>query len=322
VSFDQPTARVTRRVFPPGDHPVSVYACNNTGVCTQSQLTISVPQLADSAPPSMTCPGSSRQDGVDATGAPVSFAIPVATDDQDPSPAVGCDRVSGTVFPYGRTPVTCTATDASDNASQCSFEVEVVDLPPTLVLSGPAALSLECGDAFSEPGYAAADVRDGDLTSRVVVTQAIDMHRPGSYPVAYAVTDQSGSAAQTTRSVSIVDTIPPALSVSASPSVLWPPNHQLVPVALAVAAFDRCDPVPAIEPLSVTSSEPADNTGDGNTRPDIVAAIGAAATTVELRAGRKGNGSSRIYTVTYRARDTSTNHIEVATHVLVPHQGR
>jgi len=48
-----------------------------------------------------------------------------ATDNIDPNPKVKCTPPSGSLFPLGQTPVTCTATDASGNASQGTFIVKV-----------------------------------------------------------------------------------------------------------------------------------------------------------------------------------------------------
>jgi hypothetical protein len=70
---------------------------------------------------------------------------PVASDNCDGSPAIVCDYPSGSTFPEGTTEVTCTATDCSGNASQCTFDVTVegtsemvvsVELSPTMV-AGP-----------------------------------------------------------------------------------------------------------------------------------------------------------------------------------------
>ncbi|WP_445152556.1 CocE/NonD family hydrolase [Baekduia sp. Peel2402] len=58
-------------------------------------------------------------------GATVSWPAATATDDSDPSPAVSCSPASGTVFAIGSTTVTCTATDASGNATTGTFTVTV-----------------------------------------------------------------------------------------------------------------------------------------------------------------------------------------------------
>ena len=61
----------------------------------------------------------------DPAGAVVEFPLPTATDDTDPSPAVGCMPAPGSLFAVGSTVVTCTATDAAGNAANLVFAVNV-----------------------------------------------------------------------------------------------------------------------------------------------------------------------------------------------------
>ena len=72
-----------------------------------------------SSPP----PGEHRPDDADPTGAVVTFPLPAATDNEDPSPTVDCDHAPGSRFPVGPTLVTCTATDASGNTAKTTFTV-------------------------------------------------------------------------------------------------------------------------------------------------------------------------------------------------------
>jgi hypothetical protein len=62
----------------------------------------------------------------DPAGATLDYALPTATDDQDPAPVVACDPAPGALVPVGTTTVTCTATDAAGNAASESFEVVVL----------------------------------------------------------------------------------------------------------------------------------------------------------------------------------------------------
>jgi X-Pro dipeptidyl-peptidase len=79
-----------------------------------------------------------------ASGADVSFPLPTATDDADPSPVVTCDHAPGSHFPVGSTLVTCTATDASGNTATTTFTVL---LRGAFTVGGtvPATLSLALG---------------------------------------------------------------------------------------------------------------------------------------------------------------------------------
>ena len=120
--------------------------------------------------------------------------------------------------------------------------------------------------------------------------------------------------------VTVVDTKPPTINGSVSPTVLWPPNHKLVTINAAVAVTDICDPAPSFVLTSITSNEPDNGTGDGDTANDIQGAqYGTADTTFQLRAERAGNGHGRIYTITYTAKDKSGNTTPLQLEVKVPH---
>lgn len=80
--------------------------------------------------------------------------------------------------------------------------------------------------------------------------------------------------------------------VSATPNVLWPPNHKFEEVTINYTATDRC---PNTCVLTVASNEPVKGIGDGNTSPDWEVLD---AHHVRLRAERAGNGTGRIYTIT------------------------
>jgi hypothetical protein len=105
--------------------------------------------------------------------------------------------------------------------------------------------------------------------------------------------------------VTVQDTTPPTITLALSPSVLWPPNHQLVPVVATVNVHDSCDAdPPSVELVSIVSNESANGRGDGSTSADVLDAdIGADDRDFKLRAERSGLGLGRVYTVTYRSTD-------------------
>jgi len=107
----------------------------------------------------------------------------------------------------------------------------------------------------------------------------------------------------------------PVLTLSVTPSLLWPPNHKMVPVTVTASAVDDTDPAPAITLVGVRSSEPDDGKGDGATVGDIVRVSDFE---FLLRAERSGSGPGRIYTITYRASDSAGNAVEQAVTVTVP----
>ena len=114
----------------------------------------------------------------------------------------------------------------------------------------------------------------------------------------------------------IVDNTPPELKISVTPSMLWPPNHQMVTVTPVISVTDNCDPAPQVKLLSVTSSESDNGLGDGDTANDIVQNSDG---TISLRAERSGKGSGRVYTITYQTTDASGNAVTATATVTVPH---
>ena len=114
----------------------------------------------------------------------------------------------------------------------------------------------------------------------------------------------------------IIDNTPPELKISVTPSMLWPPNHQMVTVTPVISVTDNCDPAPQVKLLSVTSSEPDNGLGDGDTANDIVQNSNG---TISLRAERSGKGSGRTYSITYQATDASGNTATATATVAVPH---
>lgn len=95
-----------------------------------------------------------------------------------------------------------TVTDAAGNTATVQRSVTVKDLiPPELFLSGDNTVTLFIGDSFEEPGYAATDNCDGDLTEQVQITSDVNMYVPGTYTVTYTAADASGNTATATRAV-------------------------------------------------------------------------------------------------------------------------
>ena len=173
----------------------------------------------------------------------------------------------------------------------------------------------------TEPGLCMADasVDDGsfdpdgdDITLDQEPEGPYDL---GDTDVTLTVTDDKGASGTCDATVTVVDEEAPVISsVTASPNKLWPPNHKMVPVTVAVDATDNCDF--ACQIISVASNEPVNGLGDGNTTPDWVI---TGDLTVNLRAERSGTGSGRIYTITVECSDSSGNSSTDTATVTVPH---
>jgi hypothetical protein len=112
-------------------------------------------------------------------------------------------------------------------------------------------------------------------------------------------------------------TAPTITGASASPNTLWPPNHKMRHVSVNYTATDACGSTSCS--LSVTSNEPVNSIGDGNTAPDWMVVN---ARQVQLRAERQGPRSGRIYTITISCTDQARNVARTTVRVSVPHDQR
>jgi len=117
------------------------------------------------------------------------------------------------------------------------------------------------------------------------------------------------------------DTLAPTLAPTVTPAILWPPNHQMVPVTVVANASDNSGEPITLEAL-VKSSEPILGTGDGDTAPDwtdpVVDQVNGIIT-LNLRAERAGGGPGRIYTIVIKATDAAGNFSTAEVQVTVPH---
>ena len=81
--------------------------------------------------------------------------------------------------------------------------------PPVITLNGANPLNLTVGDTFIDPGAAAVDNVDGDITASIVATSNVNTAIAGSYTVVYDVSDTAGNSASLTRSVVVSEEPPP-----------------------------------------------------------------------------------------------------------------
>jgi hypothetical protein len=111
-----------------------------------------------------------------------------------------------------------------------------------------------------------------------------------------------------------LDTTSPTLTVTLSPSKLWPANEKLVPITATITVKDDYDPQPEIQLVSITANETLDKDDAKGVLP------GTDNRHFMLKAEREGkNKAGRIYTVTYSATDGSGNKTIVSSTVTVPH---
>ena len=223
-------------------------------------------------------------------------------------------------YAVGTHSVQVSVSDGSATAT-CGATVNVNDCEPPAI-SCPASFSVECasnGQAPVTPPPASAT----DNCSASVTGPAAGSFPVGSTQLTYTAIDPAGNQASCNATVEVVDTTPPQVSVGNRPA-LWAPNHKREEVSLAdcgIVVQDGCggaiDPATANATITcVTSDEPVNTRGDGNTDPDIVIIDGD---TVALRPERMGNGDGRVYQIHFQVTDGAGNVAQGVCPVGVPH---
>jgi hypothetical protein len=121
---------------------------------------------------------------------------------------VMCTPASGSNFPLGTTTVTCTATDQSNNSSNCMFTVTVNDTtapqvtcPQNVVVNPPQGV---CNPAVQ---YSTPTATDNCSTATVMCTPASGSNFPlGTTTVTCTATDQANNSSQCTFTVTVTGT--------------------------------------------------------------------------------------------------------------------
>lgn len=140
----------------------------------------------------------------------------------------------------------------------------------------------------------------------------------GSHTITLVVDDGQASDSDTVIII-VQDTTPPKIDNACLTDKLWPPNHKMVLVATG-SVSDLVDPNPTVS-ISVTSNQPINGLGDGNTDPDWTVDINGTYS-VSLRAERAGNLGQRDYKITVTATDAAGNQSIAMCSASVPHDQR
>jgi hypothetical protein len=235
--------------------------------------------------------------------------------DADGDPVTLSQSPSGP-YPLGTTLVTLTVTEPEGLSNSCTANVTVVDQQkPNISCPSPV---VECTGANGAVVSFSPTVSDNcpGVTSSCTPPSG-SVFPLGTTPFQCVATDSSGNTNSCNSVVKVVDTTPPVISsVSAAPNVLWPPNHKMTPVTVAVSASDVCSPTVTCKITSVTSNEAVNGPGSGHTAPDWQI---TGDHSVNLRAERSGRGNGRVYTLAVQCTDASNNSSSAQTTVSVPH---
>jgi hypothetical protein len=180
-----------------------------------------------------------------------------------------------------------------------------------------AVLTLSATDDLSGVAKTEYRINNGEWTP---YSGSIPAFHDGVYQVDYRSVDQAGNV-EAVQSMTIqVDTTAPTFTVSLDQSTLWPPNHKMVDITASLDFSDGTSDIASVVLTSITSNEPDDGLGDGDTADDIQGAdYGTQDSEFSLRAERSGQGEGRVYTITYTATDQAGNETVQSVEVFVPH---
>ena len=98
-----------------------------------------------------------------------------------------------------------TVTDSYGNTATVERTIIYKDvIAPVITLTEGPEIVVTYGATFADPGYAAADECDGDITSLVSVSGAVDTTTCGEYLLTYRVTDSANNTCELQRKVIVI----------------------------------------------------------------------------------------------------------------------
>ncbi len=246
-------------------------------------------KVQDTTAPSLTVPGPITAEATSSGGANVSYPAPTATDAGDASPTIACSAASGSLFPFGTTTVSCTATDDSSNSTSKSFAVTVRDTTPPVV-SVPSDIAVEAnGPSGSSVTYvaSASDLGAPLLPAAVTCSPLSGSAFPlGSTTVNCTATDVAGNTATASFDVVVSDTTAPTLLAA-----------DVTLAATTAAGIRRTDPAMAAYLRSLTATDLVSKSVAVRTDAPDLFPVGKTPVRVTAEDGA-GNQTARTVTVT------------------------
>jgi HYR domain len=293
--------RVSGSFFPMGLTTVTCSAGTQTG-------SFAVVMTETVAPVISGAPGN-----ITSVNPVVTWPLPTAVDNLDGVRPVTCEPPSGSTFPLGETIVQCYAADEHLNYDTVQFVVKIISTP---ILTLPDNIVAEATSAAGAvvTYTATAEGADGPVTC---APQSGSTFALGVTTVNCSATNAAGTSTGS-FTVTVRDTIAPTIvSIDGTPrEVLWPNNHKMSNITIVVQATDAVDSSLTSKVISITSDQPVNDGGDGDTAPDWAI---TGDLTIQLRSERTA-GIDRHYTITVEVKDDSGN-VSTGTLIIVVRPG-
>jgi YVTN family beta-propeller protein len=268
--------------FPIGQTMVVVTASDAAGNSSSASFTITV---VDTIPPALQVPPDIRVEALGPSGAVATWPA-TATDVVDGQVAVSCSPASGSAFPFGTSPVTCSATDAAGNISAASFTITVIDTTPP-ALQVPGNITVEATGPSGAPATWSATATD--LVGQVTVScspASGATFRVGTSPVNCTATDGAGNTSTASFTITVIDTTPPALQLPGNITV------------------EATGPSGALAAWSATAVDLVDRSVTVSCLPASGSVFGITTTAVSC-SGRDAHGNTATGTFSVTVRDTT-----------------
>ena len=233
------------------------------------------------------------------------------------SPAIDAGVAAGATFDQRGKSRTYDDPGVANTGSSDGTDIGAFELQPECSLTCPTDVSVS-----NDPGDCGAIVTYADPSGNGCGTITCD-HPSGSFfPVGETtVTCTSSVGPSCSFKVTVTDDEAPVITTS-GPKALWPPDHKYTTFTmsdLVNSVTDNCDQnvsIGSVVITSVSSDEPENGGGDGNTLNDIVIAVDCKS--VQLRSERIGSGNGRVYTITLKVTDADGNVSTATVKVSVP----
>ncbi len=188
--------------FALGETLVTVNAIDASSNSATASFTVTV---VDTTAPAIAAPSNIVAEATGPNGAAVAFSVIVA-DLADTNPVVNQDHASGSIFSFGETLVTVTATDDSSNTATTNFTVTVVDstAPAITVPADIVAEATGPEGAAVEFVVSATDLVDSDPAVSADQTSG-NVFPIGETVVTATATDASNNVATASFLVTVMD---------------------------------------------------------------------------------------------------------------------
>lgn len=171
-------------------------------------------ELSDVTAPILSLPNALNVEATGSSGMVVNYSAS-ATDDVDGNVAVNCSPASGSIFAYGTTSVTCTATDQSGNTASGSFNVTVADTTAPVISNMPSNKTVEAtganGSVVTWANPTATDIVSGnvEVTCSPASGSTFEL---GTNTVTCTATDAHDNSSSASFTVTVQDTTAPTIN--------------------------------------------------------------------------------------------------------------